>query len=130
MIVNPEKAPDKPTYVEIEFEKGIPVAVDGKAMGPVELVSYLNAVAGRNGVGILDMVENRLVGMKSRGVYETPGGTVLYAAHRELESICLDRETCHYKELVAVKFGELVYYGQWYPLREALSALSTRLSRT
>jgi argininosuccinate synthase len=123
LIVNPEKAPDKPTYVEIEFEKGIPVAVDGKAMGPVELVSYLNAVAGRNGVGILDMVENRLVGMKSRGVYETPGGTVLYAAHRELESICLDRETCHYKELVAVKFGELVYYGQWYtPLREALSA--------
>ena len=123
LIVNPEKAPDKPTYVEIEFEKGIPVAVDGKAMGPVELVSYLNAVAGRNGVGILDMVENRLVGMKSRGVYDTPGGTVLYAAHRELESICLDRETCHYKELVAVKFGELVYYGQWYtPLREALSA--------
>ncbi|NLU40651.1 MAG: argininosuccinate synthase [Firmicutes bacterium] len=123
LIVTPEKAPDKPTYVEIEFEKGIPVAVDGKAMGPVELVSYLNEVAGRNGVGILDMVENRLVGMKSRGVYETPGGTVLYAAHRELESICLDRETYHYKELVAVKFGELVYYGQWYtPLREALSA--------
>ncbi len=123
LIVTPEKAPDKPTYVEIEFEKGTPVAADGKAMGPVELVSYLNEVAGRNGVGILDMVENRLVGMKSRGVYETPGGTVLYAAHRELESICLDRETYHYKELVAVKFGELVYYGQWYtPLREALSA--------
>jgi len=123
LIVNPEKAPDKPTYVEIEFEKGIPVAVDGKAMGPVELVSHLNEVAGRNGVGILDMVENRLVGMKSRGVYETPGGTVLYAAHRELESICLDRETYHFKEIVAVKFGELVYYGQWYtPLREALSA--------
>lgn len=123
LIVNPEKAPDKPTYVEIEFEQGIPVKVDGKALDPVGLVAYLNDVAGKNGVGIVDMVENRLVGMKSRGVYETPGGTVLYVAHRELESLCLDRETFHYKELVAAKFAELVYYGQWYtPLREALSA--------
>lgn len=123
LIVSPERAPDRPTYVEIEFEQGIPVKVDGKAMDPVSLLAYLNEVAGRNGIGIVDMVENRLVGMKSRGVYETPGGTVLYAAHRELESICLDRDTYHYKELVALRFAELVYYGQWYtPLREALSA--------
>jgi len=123
LIVSPERAPDRPTYVEIEFEQGIPVKVDGKAMDPVSLLAYLNEVAGKNGIGIVDMVENRLVGMKSRGVYETPGGTVLYAAHRELESICLDRDTYHYKELVALRFAELVYYGQWYtPLREALSA--------
>lgn len=123
LMVSPEKAPDKPTYVEIEFEKGIPYAVDGKKLSPVELIEYLNKVAGENGVGIADMVENRLVGMKSRGVYETPGGTVLYAAHRELELICLDKETLHYKDLVAQKFAELVYNGQWYtPLREALSA--------
>lgn len=123
LTVSPEKAPDEPTYVEIEFEQGIPVKVDGKALDPVALISYLNDVAGRNGVGIADLVENRLVGMKSRGVYETPGGTVLYVAHRELESLCLDRDTYHYKELVAARFAELVYYGQWYtPLREALSA--------
>ncbi|HBN83439.1 MAG TPA: argininosuccinate synthase [Clostridiales bacterium] len=123
LMVSPEKAPDKPTYVEIEFEKGIPVAVDGKKLPPIELIEYLNKVAGANGVGIADMVENRLVGMKSRGVYETPGGTVLYAAHRELELICLDKETLHYKDIVAQKFAELVYNGQWYtPLRESLSA--------
>jgi argininosuccinate synthase len=123
MIVPPEKAPDKPAYVEVEFEKGIPVAVDGQKLPPVELIEYLNNIAGANGVGIVDLVENRLVGMKSRGVYETPGGTVLYAAHRELEHICLDKETLHYKDLVAQKFAELVYNGQWYtPLREALSA--------
>ena len=117
------KSSDKPAYVEVEFEKGIPVAVDGQKLPPVELIEYLNNIAGANGVGIVDLVENRLVGMKSRGVYETPGGTVLYAAHRELEHICLDKETLHYKDLVAQKFAELVYNGQWYtPLREALSA--------
>lgn len=123
LMVSPEKAPDKPTYVEVEFEKGIPYAVDGKKMNPIELLEYLNSVAGANGVGIADMVENRLVGMKSRGVYETPGGTVLYAAHRELELICLDKETLHYKDIVAQRFADLVYNGQWYtPLREAISA--------
>ena len=119
----PEDAPDTAEYVQVDFEKGIPVAVNGKALGPVELICELNAIGARNGVGITDMVENRLVGMKSRGVYETPGGTILYAAHRELESITLDRDTAHYKELVASKFAELVYNGNWFtPLREALSA--------
>ncbi len=123
LMVSPEKAPDQPTYVEIEFEKGIPVKVDGKALSPFDLITYLNQVAGANGVGIADMVENRLVGMKSRGVYETPGGTVLYAAHRELELICVDRDTLHYKDLVAQKYAELVYNGQWFaPLREAIDA--------
>ena len=121
--VSPEQAPDVPTYVTIHFEKGIPTAVDGKEMGAVELVEYLNKLGGANGIGLLDIVENRLVGMKSRGVYETPGGTMLYAAHGILESITLDRATSHYKELVASKFAELVYDGMWYtPLREALSA--------
>lgn len=123
LTVSPASAPDEPTYVEVEFEQGIPVRVDGQSLDPVSLLSYLNDVAGKNGVGITDVVENRLVGMKSRGVYETPGGTILYAAHRELESICLDRDTYHYKELVSLRFAELVYYGQWFtPLREALSA--------
>ena len=123
LMVSPEKAPDKPTYVEFTFEKGIPVSVDGKKMNPVEMLKYLNKVAGENGVGIADIVENRLVGMKSRGVYETPGGTVMYAAHRELELLTVDRDTLHYKDLVAQRFAELVYYGQWFhPLREALSA--------
>ncbi|MDR1439036.1 MAG: argininosuccinate synthase [Clostridiales bacterium] len=123
MITPPEAAPDKPAYAVLRFEKGVPVELNGEAMQPVPLLEELNEIAGRNGVGILDMVENRLVGMKSRGVYETPGGSVLYAAHRELEYLCLDRETLHYKDLVAQKFAELVYYGQWYtPLREALSA--------
>jgi len=123
LSVTPEKAPDKPTYVEIEFEQGIPVRVDGKALSPVELVQYLNKIGGENGIGTIDIVENRLVGMKSRGVYETPGGTILYAAHEKLESITLDRDTAHYKALVAQRFAELVYYGQWFtPLREALSA--------
>jgi argininosuccinate synthase len=122
LMVSPEKAPDKATYVEIEFEKGIPVRVDGKITGPIKMLEYLNKVAGDNGVGIVDMVENRLVGMKSRGVYETPGGTVLYFAHRELELLCIDRDTLHYKDLVSQRFAELVYYGQWFhPLREALS---------
>ena len=123
MIQTPENAPDKATYIALEFEKGVPVKLDGKAMSPVALIETLNEIAGENGVGILDIVENRLVGMKSRGVYETPAGTVLYAAHRELELLCLDRETLHYKDLVSQKFAELVYYGQWYtPLRTAISA--------
>ncbi|MCR6544003.1 argininosuccinate synthase [Dehalobacterium formicoaceticum] len=123
IITPPEKAPDQATYVEIEFEKGIPVAVDGKAQKPLELMSYLNQVAAVNGVGIADMVENRLVGMKSRGVYETPGGTVLYAAHQELEYLCLDRQTMHFKEILSGKYAELVYDGVWYsPLREAMDA--------
>ena len=121
--VSPMQAPDKPTYITIHFEKGVPTSVDGKTMGAVELMEKLNEVGGKNGVGIADLVENRLVGMKSRGVYETPGGTVLYEAHRMLETICLDKATQHYKQLVAVKFGELVYDGLWFtPLREALSA--------
>ncbi|HHW23596.1 MAG TPA: argininosuccinate synthase [Clostridiaceae bacterium] len=123
LSVTPEKAPDKPTYVEIEFEKGIPVKVNGEELSPIELLKTLNKTGGENGIGIADIVENRLVGMKSRGVYETPGGTILYAAHQELESITLDRDTSHYKALVAQRFSELVYFGQWYtPLREALSA--------
>ena len=121
--VSPEQAPDKPTYVTISFEKGIPVAVDGEKMDGVSIVKKLNKLGGENGIGITDMVENRLVGMKARGVYETPGGTILYAAHAKLEEICLDRDTQHYKEVIANRCAELVYYGQWYtPLREALSA--------
>ena len=121
--VSPEMAPDEPTYVTIHFEKGIPTAIDGKEMDSVAIVEKLNELGGANGIGLADLVENRLVGMKSRGVYETPGGTILYRAHQVLETICLDRDTQHYKELVAAKFAELVYYGQWYSqLREALSA--------
>ncbi|MGC8785829.1 MAG: argininosuccinate synthase [Anaerolineae bacterium] len=123
ITVAPEKAPDKPHYLTIDFEKGFPVAIDGVAMGPVELLTQLNELGGAHGVGRVDMVENRLVGMKSRGVYETPGGTILYTAHQGLESICLDRETLHYKELVGHRYAELVYYGLWFtPLREALDA--------
>jgi len=119
----PESAPDKPAYVEIGFKKGVPVSVDGEEMDGVALIGKLNAVGAENGAGITDMVENRLVGMKSRGVYETPGGTILYTAHDALESITLDRDTLHYKQGVALKFADLVYYGQWYsPLRKALSA--------
>ncbi|NLP44582.1 MAG: argininosuccinate synthase [Peptococcaceae bacterium] len=121
--VSPEKAPDKPVYVELEFEQGIPVAVDGERLGPVELLEKLNQLGGENGIGIVDMVENRLVGMKSRGVYETPGGTILYTAHQNLELLTLDRATLHYKEQIALKYAELVYDGLWYsPLREALDA--------
>lgn len=119
----PEDAPDKPEYIEIGFKEGIPVSVNGKKLSPLSLVDALNEAGARNGVGIDDLVENRLVGMKSRGVYETPGGTILYEAHRALESLTLDRETLHYKQGVAIRFAELVYNGQWYsPLREALSA--------
>ena len=123
ICVNPEDAPDKPEYVELEFEKGVAVSINGERLDSVALVEKANEIAARNGVGIADMVENRLVGMKSRGVYETPGGTLLYAAHKNLEEITLDRITSHYKEQVALRFAELVYDGQWYtPLREALSA--------
>ena len=129
--VSPMQAPDKPSYVSIHFEKGIPTAVDGKKMGAVEIVETLNKIGGENGVGLADLVENRLVGMKSRGVYETPGGTILYEAHRLLETICLDKATMHYKQLVAVKFGEMVYDGQWFtPLREALSAFVAKTQET
>lgn len=118
-----EKAPDQPEYIEIMFEKGVPVGINNKALGPVALLTKLNEYGAKHGVGVADMVENRLVGMKSRGVYETPGGTILYAAHAALESLTLDRQTMHYKETVACKFAELVYDGFWYsPLREALSA--------
>lgn len=128
--VSPEKAPDEPTYVTIHFEKGVPTAVDGEELDAVSLVEKLNKLGGENGIGLLDIVENRLVGMKSRGVYETPGGTILYKAHELLEMITLDRDTSHYKKLVAEKYGELVYNGKWFsPLREALAALSTTLSR-
>ena len=120
--VSPEQAPDKATYVTIHFEKGIPTAIDGVEMDGVSIVKKLNELGGANGIGIVDMVENRLVGMKSRGVYETPGGTILYHAHNKLEEICLDRDTYHYKQNVANRFAELVYFGQWFtPLREALS---------
>ena len=126
-----EKAPDKPVYIEIEFEKGVPVAVDGKRMGAIEIMDTLNAVGAQNGIGIADLVENRLVGMKSRGVYETPGGTILFEAHDILEELTLDRSTSHYKETMAVRFAELVYDGCWYtPLREAMSAFVDKTQET
>ena len=129
--VSPEKAPDEPTYITISFEKGVPTKLNGEVVDSVELIKKLNEVGGANGIGIIDLVENRLVGMKSRGVYETPGGTILYAAHELLESICLDRDTQHYKEQVAIKFAELVYYGQWFtPLREALSKFVDETQKT
>jgi len=129
--VSPEQAPDKPTYVTLSFEKGIPVAIDGQKMDSVSLVQKLNELGGANGIGIADIVENRLVGMKSRGVYETPGGTILYYAHQVLETLCLDKETQHYKQQVALKFADLVYNGQWFtPLREALSAFVDSTQQT
>ncbi len=131
MGVSPEQAPDEATYVTISFEKGIPVAVDGKKMSGVEMITLLNEIGGKNGIGLADIVENRLVGMKSRGVYENPAGSILYKAHDVLETICLDRETMHYKMLVAQKFAEVVYYGQWFtPLREALSAFVDKTQET
>ncbi len=129
--VSPEQAPDKPEYMTIHFEKGIPTAVNGEELGSVELIEKLNELGGRNGIGIVDMVENRLVGMKSRGVYETPGGAILYHAHNKLEEICLDRDTYHYKQQIGLKFADLVYFGQWFtPLREALSAFVTSTQQT
>ncbi len=121
--VSPEQAPAEPEYVEIGFEAGYPVSVNGAALDPVALVETLNAIGAKHGVGRIDIVENRLVGMKSRGVYETPGGTLLFAAHKELERITIDRDTMHFKETIAPRYAELVYYGQWFtPLREALDA--------
>ena len=127
----PEDAPDKPEYVEIAFEKGVPVSVNGEKLGAVELLTKLNEIGARNGVGIVDICENRLVGMKSRGVYENPGGSILYYAHRELEYLCLDRATFHFKQQVAVKYGELVYDGMWFcQLREALAAFVDSTQQT
>ena len=129
--VSPEQAPDTPAYVTIHFEKGIPTAVDGVAMKGSDIVRTLNKLGGENGIGIIDIVENRLVGMKSRGVYETPGGEILYFAHAQLEMLCLDKAISHYKALVAQKFADIVYDGQWYtPLREALSAFVTETQKT
>ncbi|MBQ6051720.1 MAG: argininosuccinate synthase [Clostridia bacterium] len=123
--VSPEKAPDTPTYVTVGFEKGVPVSVDGVKMKGSDIIRKLNKLGGENGIGIADLVENRLVGMKSRGVYETPGGTILYQAHDILETLCLDRDTLHFKQQTALRFAELVYFGQWFtPLREALSAFT------
>ena len=129
--VAPEKAPDEPTYITLHFEKGEPVALDGEKLSPLALVEKLNELGGKNGIGLLDIVENRLVGMKSRGVYETPGGTIIYKAHELLEMITLDRDTSHYKKLVAEKYGELVYNGMWFsPLREALDAFVNKTQET
>ena len=129
--VSPIDAPDKPTYVTIHFEKGIPTAIDGKKMGGVEIVETLNKLGGENGIGLADLVENRLVGMKSRGVYETPGGTILYRAHEILETLTLDKKTAHKKKELSICFGELVYDGQWFsPLRKALSAFVTETQQT
>ena len=131
MGVSPQKAPDKDTYVTLSFEQGKPVKLDGEALSAKDIILKLNDIGGANGIGLCDLVENRLVGMKSRGVYETPGGTILYHAHEVLETICLDRDTQHYKQQIALKFAELVYYGQWFtPLREALSAFVDETQKT
>lgn len=123
MGVSPIDAPDKPTYITLHFEKGVPTMLDGKKLNGVEMVSALNKLGGENGIGLADLVENRLVGMKSRGVYETPGGAILYHAHEVLETITLDKETARIKQYLSIKFADIVYNGQWYtPLREALSA--------
>ncbi|HIU63436.1 MAG TPA: argininosuccinate synthase [Candidatus Avacidaminococcus intestinavium] len=127
----PEKAPDKAEYLELDFEEGVPVAVNGKQLSPAKIVETLNEIGIRNGIGICDMVENRLVGMKSRGIYETPGGTIIYYAHTELENLCLDRATNHYKQMIAIKYAELVYDGMWFsPLREALAAFVDETQKT
>lgn len=121
--VSPEKAPDEPTYIEIGFEKGVPITYNGEKLSPIEFMDKLNEIGGKNGIGIVDLVENRVVGMKSRGVYETPGGTILYAAHRDLEYLCLDKQTTSFKEVIRNKYTELLYSGEWFtPLREALTA--------
>jgi argininosuccinate synthase len=122
-IAPPEKAPDKAAEIEIGFEAGTPVSVNGKRLGPIALLTELNRVAAEHGIGRIDLVENRLVGMKSRGAYETPGGTLLVAAHRELEALCLDRETAHYSQLLSLRYAEMVYYGLWFTaLREAMDS--------
>ena len=131
MGVSPIKAPDEPTYITLEFEKGIPTALDGKKMSAKDIILKLNEIGGANGIGLLDIVENRLVGMKCRGVYETPGGAILYAAHNYLETICLDKMTAHKKQELAITFADLVYNGQWFtPLREALSAFVDKTQET
>ena len=131
MGVSPIKAPDEPTYITLEFEKGIPTVLDGKKMSAKDIILKLNEIGGANGIGLLDIVENRLVGMKCRGVYETPGGAILYAAHNYLETICLDKMTAHKKQELAITFAELVYNGQWFtPLREALSAFVDKTQET
>ena len=128
LTVSPENAPDQAEYVEVAYERGTPVAVYGEHLDPVPLIEKLNEIGGRHGIGRVDLVENRLVGMKSRGVYETPGGTILLAGLRELESLCLDREASHYKEVIAHKYAEIVYFGQWFtPLREAIDAFVNSL---
>ena len=125
--VAPENAPDKPTYITVHFEKGEPTAIDGVEMSPLALVEKLNELGGKNGIGLLDIVENRLVGMKSRGVYETPGGTILYFAHEQLEMLTVDKDTLHVKQKLAVDFADLIYNGKWFsPLREALSAFADK----
>ncbi|MGH9818176.1 MAG: argininosuccinate synthase, partial [Candidatus Acidiferrales bacterium] len=126
-VVSPERAPENPEDVEIGFEEGSPVSVNGKKLSPIVLVNALNEIGARNAVGRIDLVENRLVGIKSRGCYETPGGTLLVAAHRELEAICLDRETMHYQQMLALRYAEMVYYGLWFTeLRESLDAFFAR----
>ncbi|MBQ8887721.1 MAG: argininosuccinate synthase [Candidatus Gastranaerophilales bacterium] len=131
LSVTPEKAPDKATYVEIEFEQGTPVTLDGEKMSPATMLKKLNELGGKNAIGIIDLVENRVVGMKSRGVYETPGGTILYAAHKELEYLCLDKQTQSFKSIVSNKFAELVYSGEWFtPLFEALLAFVESTQKT
>lgn len=131
MGVTPQKAKDEETIIELEFEKGLPVALNGEKMNLVDIIEKLNKIGGENGIGILDMVENRLVGMKSRGVYETPGGTIIYKAHSLLETICLDKETMHFKQGVAAKMGEILYNAQWYtPLREAIQAFVDKTQET
>jgi argininosuccinate synthase len=130
MSVPVSKAPAKPQYVTVDFVKGVPVAVDGKKLAGHDLIARLNELGGRHAVGQVDLVENRLVGIKSRGAYETPGGTILYEAHRALESLTLDRETAHYKQQVALKYAELVYFGQWFcELREDLDAFFAATQR-
>ena len=127
MGVSPIQAPDAPTYVTIDFEKGVPVAVDGEKMKASDIIRKLNKLGGENGIGLLDIVENRLVGMKDRGVYETPGGTILYRAHEVLEQITIDKDTKHMKQKLAVDFADLVYNGKWFtPLREALQAFAVK----
>ncbi len=131
LTVSPEKAPDQPRYVELEFEAGTPIGIDGKRLSPVELVKLANRIGGEHAIGRIDLVENRLVGMKSRGAYETPGGTLLVLAHRELESICLDKEVLRMKDQLAIKYADLVYNGQWFtPVREALDAFVNMTQRT
>ncbi len=131
LSVTPEKAPDEATYIEIEFEKGVPTKLNGETYAPSEFVKKLNILGGKNGIGIVDMVENRVVGMKSRGVYETPGGTILYYAHKELEYLCLDKQTQSFKSIVSNKFAELTYSGEWFtPLMEALMAFIDKTQET